>query len=155
MSTLVLGIGDIELCDEGIGVHATRYLLDHYPELKDTFFLDGGTLSFPLAAPFEDSQNLIIIDAARLDDRPGTMKTFVGTEIDDYLHSQTKHSVQEVGLMDLMPKVRLSGYLPQNRALIAIQPNHVGWGDLPSEELQAAIPKICERAVGLIADWQV
>jgi len=154
MSTLVLGIGNTLLSDEGVGVHATRYLLDHYPDLPDTSCLDGGTLSFTLAGPIENSRNLIVIDAAQLNDKPGTVRTFVGTAMDEYLNGQTKRSVHEVGLIDLMSIIRLTGHLPCNRALIAIQPGNIDWGEAPTEELQAVIPAVCEKARELIEEWR-
>lgn len=154
MSTLVLGIGNTLLSDEGAGVHATRYLLDHYPDLPDTSYLDGGTLSFTLAGHIENSQNLIVIDAAQLNDTPGTVRTFIGQEMDDYLNAQTKRSVHEVGLIDLMAIVRLTGRLPDNRALIAIQPESIDWGESPTEQVQAVIPAVCRKARQLIEEWQ-
>jgi hydrogenase maturation protease len=154
MSTLVLGIGNTLLTDEGIGVHATRYIYDRHPDLPDTRYLDGGTLSFTLAGPIEDSENLIVIDAAQLNADPGTVRTFVGDAMDDYLNGQSKRSVHEVGLMDLMSIVRLAGHLPKQRALIAIQPKSLDWGENPSTELQAAMPLVYEQTMQLIQEWQ-
>ena len=154
MSTLVLGIGNTLLTDEGIGVHATRFIYDHHSDLPNTTYLDGGTLSFTLAGPIEEAENLIVIDAAQLNDGPGTVRTFVGDAMDDYLSGQTRRSVHEVGLQDLMSIVRLADRLPKNRALIGVQPKNLGWGEAPSEELQAAIPDVCKKALHLIQEWQ-
>ena len=154
MNTLVLGIGNTLLSDEGVGVHATRYIQDNCSDLPNTSFLDGGTLSFTLAAPIEDTENLIVIDAAQLKSQPGTVMTFVGDEMDDYLNGQTKRSVHEVGLMDLMSIVRLTGRLPRNRALVAIQPESTDWGEWPTEEVQAVIPYVCYQTINLIRKWQ-
>ncbi|NOZ55103.1 MAG: hypothetical protein GXP08_18520 [Gammaproteobacteria bacterium] len=44
MVTLVLGIGNTLLTDEGVGVRAVQYLQDYYADLPDTEYLDGGTL---------------------------------------------------------------------------------------------------------------
>ncbi|KPJ95365.1 MAG: peptidase M52 [Gammaproteobacteria bacterium SG8_15] len=154
MGTLVLGIGNTLLTDEGIGVHATRYIYETYPDLPDTRYLDGGTLSFTLAAPVEDADNLIVIDAAQLNENPGTVRIFVGAAMDDYLGGQHQRSVHEVGLMDLMSIVRLAGRLPKHRALIGVQPKSLDWGENPTAEIEAAIPLICEQAVKLIQEWQ-
>ena len=69
--TLVLGLGNTLLGDEGAGVYAIRALQDRHAGLADVEFLDGGTLSFTLAGPIEEAGNLIVIDAAQLQDRPG------------------------------------------------------------------------------------
>ena len=75
MSTLVLGIGNTLLTDEGIGVHASRFIHDSHPDLPDTDYLDGGTLSFTLAGPIEDADHLIVIDAAQINNTPGAIKS--------------------------------------------------------------------------------
>ncbi len=152
--TLVLGLGNTLLADEGIGIHALNALQSQYPDLADVEFLDGGTLSFTLAGPIEDADQLIVIDAAQLYAEPGTVQVFVDDDMDRYLGSNNKRSVHEVGLIDLMIIARLTDRLPQRRALIGIQPRDIDWGDHPSEPVAAAIPKVCDLARDLIRSWQ-
>jgi hydrogenase maturation protease len=52
--TLVLGIGNTLLSDEGLGIHLLHYLSRKYPHLPGVTYLDGGTLSFTLAPEVED-----------------------------------------------------------------------------------------------------
>ena len=155
MGTLVLGIGNTLLSDEGIGVHVTRYLSDHHAYLPDTEFIDGGTLSFTLAGNIEDADHLIVIDASQLNEPPGSVRAFVGEAMDAFLNGHGKRSVHEVGLIDLLSIARLVGRLPENRALIGIQPHYVHWGEHPSEAVQAAIPEAGEMALQLIHLWQI
>ena len=53
-TTLILGIGNNLLSDEGIGIHVIRYLDEHHGDTPATTFLDGGTLSFTLADPIAE-----------------------------------------------------------------------------------------------------
>ncbi len=152
--TLVLGLGNTLLADEGIGIHALNALQSLYPDFANVEFLDGGTLSFTLAGPIEDADQLIVIDAAQLYAEPGTVQVFVDDDMDRYLGSNNKRSVHEVGLIDLMIIARLTDRLPQRRALIGIQPRDIDWGDHPSEPVAAAIPKVCDLARDLIRSWQ-
>jgi hydrogenase maturation protease len=62
--TLILGIGNTLLTDEGAGIHALNHLQAEYPDIPNLTFLDGGTLSFTLATWIEDCTNLIVFDAA-------------------------------------------------------------------------------------------
>jgi hydrogenase maturation protease len=153
MDTLVLGIGNTLLTDEGVGVHAVQYLKEHYTDLPDTEYLDGGTLSFTLAIPVEQADRLIVIDATQLNDEPGTVRTFIGAEMDTFLNKQTKRSVHEVGLIDLVNIARLTEQLPHKRALIGIQPEIIDWGEHPSPAVQAAIPVAVRKTVALIEEW--
>lgn len=154
MQTLVLGIGNTLLSDEGVGVHAITYLQRYHTDLADTEFVDGGTLSFTLAGLIEQAQHLIVIDATQLHAEPGTIRTFIGQEMDQFLNCNRKSSVHEVSLMDLLSIAALAEHLPQQRALIGIQPQIIDWGEQPSAQVQAAIPQACDEVVSLIRTWQ-
>jgi len=153
MRTLVLGIGNTLLGDEGAGVHAINELRNRNGDMDQVEFLDGGTLSFTLAAPVEDCDRLIVIDAAELQAPPGTVRTFVDEDMDHFLGSQRKRSVHEVGLMDLLAVALLTGRLPQRRALIGIQPQDVDWAEQPSAPVAAGIGQACEAAEALLQEW--
>ena len=153
-STLVLGVGNTLLADEGAGVHALNYLSRHYDDLPNTEFLDAGTLSFTLAADISDADNLLIFDAAQLDGEAGSIRVFEGSALDEFLISG-RRSVHEVGFADLMDIARLQDCLPVNRALIGIQPEVLGWGEHPGEAVAAAIPKAAALAADIIGRWSV
>lgn len=152
--TLVLGIGNTLLTDEGAGVHSVRRLEAEGDAIEGVSFLDGGTLSFALAGPIAESKALIVIDASELGRPPGSVETFVGKRMDRFLGSRPKRSVHEVGLLDLMQIARLTGSLPDRRALIGIQPESLDWGERPSVLVEAAIGVACERARELIEEWR-
>jgi hydrogenase maturation protease len=152
--TLVLGLGNTLLGDEGAGVYAVRALQQRHPELEDVEFLDGGTLSFTLAGPIEEAGNLIVIDAAQLKQPPGAVRVFEGEEMDRFLGGNRKSSVHEVSLMDLMVIAHLAEALPARRALIGIQPEYLDWSDAPTDAVARAIPLACDMAVDLIGRWQ-
>lgn len=153
MRTLVLGIGNTLLTDEGIGVHVIHFLQQHHQDIGDTDYLDGGTLSFTLAGAIEDSDQLIVVDATELQAEPGTVRTFVNEDMDDFLGKNRKMSVHEVGLLDLMHISRLAERLPQRRALIGIQPESMDWGEQPTQKVAAAIPAACQQTINLIESW--
>ncbi|HEX9852518.1 MAG TPA: hydrogenase maturation protease [Woeseiaceae bacterium] len=150
--TLVLGVGNTLLADEGAGVHAMRYLRNQCASIPETEFLDAGTLSFTLVDDIASADNLIIFDAAQLDAVPGAIEVFEGDEFDEFLRSG-RRSVHEVGFADLMDIARLQDCLPINRALIGIQPELLGWGDSPGDSVTAAIPAAAESAMALIEKW--
>ncbi len=152
--TLILGIGNSLLRDEGVGIHAVRMLVDRVAGRDDIELMDGGTLSFILAGAIEDAQQLIVIDAAQLDDEPGTTQVFEGEQMDAFVGGKRKCSVHEVNLVDLLTIARLADRLPQRRALIGIQPQNIDWGETPSSSVAAAIPQACDHALQLVEAWQ-
>lgn len=151
--TLILGIGNTLLTDEGIGIHVTRYLEDLNPPSEAITYLDGGTLSFTLAADIEAADNLIVIDAAQLKAPAGTVQVFINESMDKFLGS-TKRSVHEVGLLDLMDIARLTDTLPANRALVGIQPESIDWGDSPTSTVRNSMEQVAAEVNGLIQKWQ-
>ncbi len=151
--TLLLGIGNTLLTDEGAGIHALNRLQSEYSNIPNLTFLDGGTLSFTLAVWIEDCTNLIVFDAAELNQPAGTVNVFVGSEMDNFLGAN-KRSAHEVGLIDLMDIARLTGHHPQNRALIGIQPEQMSWGMKPTFPVQNALDEAVTEAVKLIDQWQ-
>ena len=159
--TLILGIGNTLLTDEGAGIHALNLLQSAYPATGSTTgpdtpnlsFIDGGTLSFSLAVWIEDCTNLIVFDATELNQPAGTVNTFVNAAMDEFLGA-SKRSAHEVGLLDLMDIARLTDHLPENRALIGIQPKTMDWGTSPSKPVQDALDTAVSEAVKLIKQWQ-
>ena len=150
---LVLGIGNVLLGDEGVGVHAMRRL-EQMHRFDAVDFADGGTLSFTLAALIESRQALIVLDAAEMQAPPGSVAVFEDERMDEFLGSGRKRSAHEISLLDLMALAALAGGLPVRRALIGIQPLSIDWSESPSEPVAQAIPSACARACELIERWQ-
>ncbi len=151
--TLVLGIGNNLLTDEGAGIHVIHHLQEICPESPDVTFLDGGTLSFVLAGELAAHQRLIVVDAAHMGLNPGEITCFEDADMDSYLKGNRK-SVHEVGLTDLLDIARLSGHYPRKRALIGIQPLSLDWGEAPTAAVAAAVPEAAKMILSLMKVWE-
>ncbi len=154
MKTLVLGIGNTLLKDEGVGTHVIRALGGDAASADGVDYLDGGTLSFTLAGPIEEAEALIVVDAAELDAAPGTVRLLVGDAMDAFVSGHRKMSVHEVGLADLMAIAKLTGRWPARRALVAIQPKEVDWGEHLSPAVAAAVPEACRLVRAQLERWR-
>lgn len=152
--TLILGLGNTLMTDEALGVMVIRHLQAEgaFADLGDVGLLDGGTLSFTLAAPIGDSPRLIVVDAAIMGERPGTVRVFEGEAMDRQLSGRGK-SVHEVSLMDLMDMARITASLPRRRALVGVEPALIEWGDQLSPEVAAAVPLAMARIRELLRAW--
>ncbi len=150
--TLVLGIGNTLLSDEGVGIHMLDYLRSRYPDLPGVSYLDGGTLSFTLAPWIEEADNLVVIDAAELNAPPGTVEVFTGDALDRFA-GRTKRSVHEVSLGDLLAIASLTDALPRNRALVALQPEKIDWGRDLSDAVAGALPEAGHQVMCLVRKW--
>ena len=61
--------------------------------------------------------------------------------------------MHEIGFADLMDITRLLDCVPDNCALIGIQPEYVDWGDQPGEAVRDAIPQAAAEGAALIYKW--
>ncbi|MDR3402804.1 MAG: hydrogenase maturation protease, partial [Chthoniobacter sp.] len=105
---LILGVGNLLLGDEGVGVAAIRHL-EARGFAADAELVDGGTGGFHLLGLFRHQQQLILIDAA-MDGRPaGTVTRLQPRYASDFPLSLTAH---DIGLKDLLESAALLGDLP-------------------------------------------
>jgi hydrogenase maturation protease len=153
--TLILGIGNTLLSDDGVGVHVIRALeaLERNGEIGERVALrDGGTIGLALLSEIETFGSLIAVDAMELGAAPGALRVFEGPDMDRQL-SGKKRTAHEVALADLMSAARLVGSQPERRALVAIQPASTEWGLQPTAEVSAAIPPACRIVLSLLKGW--
>lgn len=150
--TLILGIGNTLLGDEGAGVHALERIRVLLGDATDVDLLDGGTLCFMLLPTLEQYQRLIVLDAAMIDGPAGTVESYEGAAYDKFL-GRPRHSVHEVGLCDLMSMAKLSGCFPEHRAIIGIKPEFIDWSETCSPPVAAALDEVAQRAVAFVRRW--
>jgi len=95
---LVLGIGNVLMGDEGVGVHVVRHL-ERLGVPEGVELLDGGTGSFLLLEPMNRARRIILIDATLDDHPPGTVRRLTPRFSTDYPRTLTAH---DIGLKDLL-----------------------------------------------------
>lgn len=149
----VLGLGNTLLTDDGAGVRVIALLQQAEDLPGDVALLDGGTLSFTLLAAITDAAGLLVIDAAHMGLPPGVVRCFEEGAMDRFLTRPGQGSVHEVGLSELLDMARLQDRLPARRALVAIQPASLDWGDAPTSAVAAALPYAAARARARIDSW--
>ncbi len=153
--TLLIGMGNILLTDDGAGVHVVRRLdvLRKSGDIGHAIVLcDGGTLGLSLLSEFKTLAALIAIDAMEVGAEPGTVRVFRGADMDAQLCGQ-KRTAHEVALADLMAAARLTDCAPERRALVGIQPGSTEWGLSPTKPVEAAISEACRSVLSLLEDW--
>ncbi len=104
MSTIVIGIGNLLMGDEGVGVHIAQKLEKSaiLPETVD--ILDGGTGGFHLLGYFQNYDHVILIDATADGKPPGTISVLEPKFSSDYPVTLTAH---DIGLKDLIDALYL------------------------------------------------
>jgi hydrogenase maturation protease len=103
--TLILGLGNVLMGDEGIGVYVVR-ALEKEPLPADVECLDGGTGGFTLLEPLENADRIILIDAANDGNPIGTVSRTTPRFSRDYPPTLTAH---DVGMKDLLDMFYIQG----------------------------------------------
>ncbi len=103
--TLVLGLGNVLMGDEGIGVHVVRALEKH-PLPEGVECLDGGTGGFTLLEPLQSADHVLMIDAAADGNPEGTVTRTTPRFSRDYPPTLTAH---DVGIKDLLDVFYIQG----------------------------------------------
>ncbi len=140
MKTLVLGIGNLLLCDEGIGVHVARALLrEELPE--ETEVLDVGTAILDALPAIESAQRIIVVDAVKADGEPGTIYRM---PFDSFAPSPVIASMHG---FDLSRVLALAGRGDHPEiTVIGVEPGVVDWSLDLSSAVEAVLP-LAVRAV--------
>ena len=125
--TLVLGLGNILLGDEGVGVRTIEHLLAEYDFPEGVLVMDGGTLGLDLLPFLEDASRLLVVDAVQARKPPGTLIRLTGNEIPVFLDA-SKVSPHQDGLHDLLAVAALKGYLPTEVVFWGAQVETLGVG---------------------------
>jgi hydrogenase maturation protease len=108
--TLILGIGNLLLGDEGVGVHLVRHLESLGPLPEGVECLDGGTGSMVLLEPMQSAGRLILVDATCDGNPPGTVQRLLPRFASDFPPSLSAH---DIGLRDLLESFYLTGTPPE------------------------------------------
>ena len=102
---LMLGVGNILLSDEGVGVHVLRRI-GRASLPANVRCLDGGTGGFQLLGPLQQAERVVLIDATVDGHPPGTLRCLAPRFSSDYPPTLTAH---DIGLKDLLDAAYLTG----------------------------------------------
>jgi hydrogenase maturation protease len=142
---LILGVGNVLLRDEGIGVAAVRYLQERYEWPENVELLDGGTQGLKLMPLIQECDFLLVLDAILGDGPPGALYRLKGDEVRNSLGF--RDSTHQTDLVDTLACCRLAGHCPET-LVIGMQPTE--WRSLQPEltlESAARIPALCACAI--------
>jgi hydrogenase maturation protease len=138
---VILGVGNLLLSDEGVGVHIANELLKmNLP--PDVSVIEGGTDGFRLLNIMTEADRLIIIDAVKGDAPPGSIYRFDIGEVQNS-PSGFKTSVHQIGILEVLDLSELIGKTPHT-TVIGIEPKSLDMGMELSSEIKAKIPRIIE-----------
>jgi hydrogenase maturation protease len=147
----VIGLGNLLLRDEGLGVHAVEALEKNYLFPEEVRLIDGGTLGLDLLPLIEGMEKILFLDAADLKREPGDITVVEDREIPSFL--EPKLSFHHVGLADLLFASRLVGNPPAKVVLVGMQPETMEMGLELSAPVVRRFGELLETVVGKLREW--
>jgi hydrogenase maturation protease len=151
--TLVLGIGNLIMTDDGIGVRVVHELTRRYQFPPEVTVLDGGTLGLDLLPYLEGVARLLIIDAVLVGEAPGTVVRMTDDQIPAVF--ATKLSPHQMGLQDLLAVAELLGHRPADMVLLGVQPEDIELGDGLSPRVAITLEPIIASCLVELAAWNI
>jgi hydrogenase maturation protease len=144
----LIGLGNILLRDDGVGVHAVRYIQEHCTIPAGLEIVDGGTTGLDLLPFIEGRQRVIFVDTVNFNQAPG----FIGVLKNEAIPSLfgAKESLHHMGLMDVLAAARLMDILPADIRLIGIQPERIEPGLEMSATIQSRLSPLVDQILSEI-----
>lgn len=142
LRTLVLGLGNPIMGDDGVGVAALQRLRNDWQLPTDVEVVDGGTWGMNLLPLIETAERLVLLDAINTGSPPGTLTVLERHELPRYF--ALKLSPHQIDLREVLALAELRGALPRELVALGIQPAVV--------EMQTELTPPVEAALGKLVD---
>ena len=146
---VVIGIGNLLLMDEGIGVHTINELETHdLPKSIEIY--DGGTGGFKLIDLMYGAARVIFIDAVETGKAPGSVTIFSAEDVHS-IYNKKKYSLHDTDLMEIIKMAEMLGNPPMIE-IVGIQPKTINYGTTLSKELAVSMSNIVNSVLKRIEE---
>jgi len=153
---LVIGMGNVLMQDEGIGVRAVEELEQRYIIPDWVEVVDGGTTGMELFEPMRQADILLIADAVNTGAPYGSLVRIANEQIPAFF--QTKLSNHQLGISDLLALLALKGETPEQVTIIGMVPhsleNKLGLTPEAEAGLEGMLGMLVEELVALGVELQ-
>lgn len=152
-SIAVLGLGNILLRDEGIGVHVVAALRERFYFPENVSLIDGGTMGLDLLPFIEGVEKMLIVDAVNIGKQPGTIALIEDEDIPSFVSS--KLSIHQISFPDVIFAANLMGITPAKMTLVGVQPEILEPGLSLSETLSNVFERLLQVMAEILGEWGV
>jgi hydrogenase maturation protease len=145
MRIVVLGIGNILLTDEGVGVRTVERLVAEWVLPPEVEAIDGGTCGMEMLEQLEHLDALVVVDCVRFGQPPATSILLAGDDVPVFF--RTKLSPHQVGLCDVLASLEFAGRAPRETVIVGMQPASMDLGMELSPAVAAKVPELVGMVV--------
>jgi hydrogenase maturation protease len=131
---VVIGLGNVLLSDEGIGVHLARQLSSQQDKFPTVEFIDAGSSGMSVLHLIANRKKTVIIDCAKMGAKPGTIRRFTPDEVQS-VKKLNHYSLHEADILQVINLSKQLGECPDEVVFFGIEPEVGGSGIGLSETL--------------------
>ena len=149
----VLGLGNVLMQDEGIGVHLVNMLATKYEFDPAIQLIDGGTTGTDLLPYFDSNERIMILDAVDFGKKAGHVEVLRNDEI--LARFKSKLSLHHLGLSDVLSTLQLLEINPEEICLIGMQPASMELDLALSESIRLHLENTLEIILAELKKWEI
>jgi hydrogenase maturation protease len=145
MKAVVLGVGNLILADEGVGVRVIEALERDYALPEGVVAIDAGTASMEMLEDLSDLDFLLVVDAIAAGKPPGTLVKLTGDEVPVFFRRNL--SPHGIGLSDVLASLEFMRADPKETVILGVQPLSMDLSTELTPEIAARVPELVAQAV--------
>lgn len=146
----ILGVGNLLLQDEGVGVHAIQALQKcSLPEGVE--LIDGGTAGVDLLPYVSEAKQIIVIDAVKGGTEPGAIYRLTPEVLGQF--KEQALSLHQVGFLEVLQMAERLGKRPERTIIFGVEPQVIDWGIELTPPVQAVLPRLVELVLEEVERW--
>lgn len=147
---VVLGVGNLIMADEGVGVRVVEALQHNYILPPGVVAIDAGTSSMELLADLSHLDFLLVVDAIAADKPPGTLVKLAGDDVPVFFRRNL--SPHGIGLSDVLAALEFMDAAPREVVVIGVQPVSLELSTELTPAIAARVPELVAMVVAELAD---
>lgn len=151
---MVLGVGNLLLSDEGVGVRVIEELSKRYRFPENVVLIDGGTIGVNLLYFLEGVEKLLIVDAVLGGMPPGSIYKFKDEEVLTYFRTK-KLSAHDIGIQEVLSLAKLTEKLPKEMVVLGIEPESLDVSLELSSSVKEALERLLDEVIKQLKEWNI
>lgn len=145
MKAVVLGVGNVILADEGVGVRVVEAFERDYVVPEGVVVIDAGTSGMEMLEDMSDLDFLLVVDAIAAGKAPGELVQLRGDEVPVFFRRNL--SPHGIGLSDVLASLEFLGAEPKETVILGVQPTSLDLSTELTPTIAARVPELVAQVV--------
>lgn len=145
MRAVVLGVGNVILADEGVGVRVVEALEREYAVPEEVTVIDAGTSGMEMLEDLSRLDFLLVVDAIAAGKAPGELVQLRGDEVPVFFRRNL--SPHGIGLSDVLAALEFLGAEPKETVILGVQPTSLDLSTELTPAIAARVPELVAQVV--------